>query len=64
MNDYILMVGNDCHGANGDRNQCSSRYVIFDMISSEFVCSSCGCVANDKSFNIEHNGGRMNSIGV
>nr|QDH87814.1 MAG: hypothetical protein H2Rhizo3317751_000001 [Mitovirus sp.] len=27
--------------------------VIFDMISSEYVCSSCGCVANDKFFNNE-----------
>jgi len=24
------------------------------MVSSEFVCSSCGCVANDKFFNTEH----------
>lgn len=47
---------NDRHGAMYC-NQCSSDTVIFDMISSEFVCSSCGCVANDKSFNIEHNGG-------
>ena len=38
-------------------NQCNSDTVIFDMVSSEFVCSSCGCVANDKFFNIEHNGG-------
>ncbi|MGA9169539.1 MAG: transcription initiation factor IIB [Nitrososphaeraceae archaeon] len=47
---------NDRHGAMYC-NQCNSDTVIFDMISSEFVCSSCGCVANDKFFNIEHNGG-------
>lgn len=46
----------DRHGAMYC-NQCNSDTVIFDMISSEFVCSSCGCVANDKFFNIEHNGG-------
>jgi transcription initiation factor TFIIB len=34
-------------------NQCKSYTVIFDMISSEYVCSSCGCVANDKFFNNE-----------
>lgn len=38
-------------------NQCNSDTVIFDMVSSEFVCSSCGCVANDKFFNTEHSGG-------
>ena len=35
-------------------SQCKSYTVIFDMISSEFVCSSCGCVASDKYFNNEH----------
>ncbi len=34
-------------------DQCNSYTVIFDMISSEYVCSSCGCVANDKFFNNE-----------
>jgi transcription initiation factor TFIIB len=38
-------------------NQCNSDTVIFDMVSSEFVCSSCGCVANDKFFNAEHSDG-------
>jgi transcription initiation factor TFIIB len=38
-------------------NQCNSDTVIFDMVSSEFVCSSCGCVANDKFFNTEHSSG-------
>ena len=47
---------NDRHGAMYC-DQCNSDTVIFDMVSSEFVCSSCGCVANDKFFNIEHNGG-------
>jgi transcription initiation factor TFIIB len=41
-------------------NQCQSDTVIFDMVSSEFVCSSCGCVANDKFFNGEHNNGFHN----
>ena len=35
-------------------NQCNNDTVIFDMVSSEFVCSSCGCVASDKFFNNEH----------
>lgn len=34
-------------------DQCKSYTVIYDMISSEYVCSSCGCVANDKFFNNE-----------
>ena len=38
-------------------NQCNNDTVIFDMVSSEFVCSSCGCVANDKYFNNEHSTG-------
>src|ERR671930_1095937 len=38
-------------------NQCRSETVIFDMVSSEFVCSSCGCVANDKFFNGDNNNG-------
>src|SRR5437867_9028133 len=28
--------------------QCESRMVIFDMGLSEFVCSSCGCVLDDR----------------
>jgi transcription initiation factor TFIIB len=28
--------------------QCESVNVIFDMVSCEYVCSSCGCVANDR----------------
>jgi transcription initiation factor TFIIB len=35
-------------------DQCKSYTVIYDMISSEYVCSSCGCVANDKFFNNEN----------
>jgi transcription initiation factor TFIIB len=38
----------------GHCSQCKSGNVIFDMVSSEFVCSSCGCVANDKFYNNEH----------
>ncbi|MBV9669093.1 MAG: transcription initiation factor IIB [Nitrososphaeraceae archaeon] len=47
---------NDSHDATYC-NQCNSDTVIFDMVSSEFVCSSCGCVANDKFFNTEHSSG-------
>jgi transcription initiation factor TFIIB len=47
---------NDRHDATYC-NQCDSDTVIFDMVSSEFVCSSCGCVANDKFFNTEHSTG-------
>lgn len=37
--------------------QCNGYTVIFDMVSSEYVCSSCGCVANDKFFNNENSSG-------
>jgi transcription initiation factor TFIIB len=47
---------NDSHDATYC-NQCNGDTVIFDMVSSEFVCSSCGCVANDKFFNSEHSSG-------
>ena len=30
--------------------QCDGKTVIFDMVSSEFVCSSCGCVATSEVF--------------
>lgn len=36
---------------------CNSYTVIFDMVSSEYVCSSCGCVANDKFYNNENSAG-------
>lgn len=35
--------------------QCNSDTVIFDMVSSEYVCSSCGCVANAEIFTSDHN---------
>jgi transcription initiation factor TFIIB len=38
-------------------NQCQSYTVIFDMISNEFVCSSCGCVVADELLSSEHTGG-------
>jgi transcription initiation factor TFIIB len=41
-------------------SQCHSDTVIFDMVSSEFVCSTCGCVANDKFFNGENSNGFAN----
>lgn len=34
--------------------ECKSEMVIFDMVSSELVCSACGCVASDKYYNNEH----------
>jgi len=37
--------------------QCKGYTVIFDMVSSEYVCSSCVCVANDKFFNNENSSG-------
>jgi transcription initiation factor TFIIB len=40
--------------------QCETGTVIFDMISSEFVCSSCGCVADDKIYHAENSAGLMN----
>ena len=43
--------------------QCKGYTVIFDMVSSEYVCSSCGCVANDKFFNNEHSSGYSGQSG-
>jgi transcription initiation factor TFIIB len=43
--------------------QCKGYTVIFDMVSSEYVCSSCGCVANDKFFNNEHSSGNSSQSG-
>ena len=34
-------------------SQYKSEVVIFDMVSSEFVCSSCGCVVNDRILHAE-----------
>lgn len=35
--------------------QCDGKSVIFDMVSSEFVCSSCGCVATSEAFHSSPN---------
>jgi transcription initiation factor TFIIB len=43
--------------------QCKGYTVIFDMVSSEYVCSSCGCVAIDKFFNNEHSSGYTGQSG-
>ncbi|MFL6524549.1 MAG: transcription initiation factor IIB 2, partial [Nitrososphaera sp.] len=40
---------------------CESETVIFDMVSSEFVCSSCGCVADDRIFHGDNAAGILNS---
>jgi transcription initiation factor TFIIB len=40
---------------------CESETVIFDMVSSEFVCSSCGCVADDRIFHADNAAGIVNS---
>lgn len=54
---------------NNDRDdatyceQCKGRTVIFDMVSSEYVCSSCGCVANDRFFNSENSTGYLGQSG-
>lgn len=34
--------------------ECKSELIIFDMVSNELVCSSCGCVASDKYYSNEH----------
>ena len=47
----------DDHNNGTYCSQCNSDTVIFDMVTSEFVCSSCGCVANDKFFNNENSTG-------
>lgn len=43
--------------------QCKGDTVIFDMVSSEYVCSSCGCVANDRFFNSENSTGYLSQSG-
>src|ERR1051326_7733116 len=43
--------------------QCKGYTVIFDMVSSEYVCSSCGCVANDRFFNSENSTGYLSQSG-
>ena len=43
--------------------QCKGYTVIFDMVSSEYVCSSCGCVANDRFFNSENSSGYLSQSG-
>ncbi len=54
---------------NNDRDdatyceQCKGCTVIFDMVSSEYVCSSCGCVASDRFFNSENSTGYLGQSG-
>lgn len=36
--------------------ECRSELIIFDVVSNELVCSSCGCVASDKYYNNEPSG--------
>ncbi|HEY9385790.1 MAG TPA: transcription initiation factor IIB [Nitrososphaeraceae archaeon] len=45
------------YGNNSYCEECNSDKVIFDMVSNELVCSTCGCVASDKFYNNEHNVG-------
>src|SRR5919106_1565056 len=40
---------------------CESETIIFDMVSSEFVCSSCGCVADDRIFHADNAAGIMDT---
>src|ERR671933_2763531 len=42
-------------------HHCESETVIFDMVSSEFVCSSCGCVADDRIFHADNVTGTLSS---
>jgi transcription initiation factor TFIIB len=32
-------------------NQCQNYTLVLDVLSSEYVCSTCGCVSNDKIYN-------------
>ena len=34
-------------------NQCQNYTLILDVLSSEYVCSSCGCVSSEKIYNNE-----------
>jgi transcription initiation factor TFIIB len=34
-------------------NQCQSYTLVLDVLSSEYVCSTCGCVSNEKIYNNE-----------
>lgn len=51
-------VGEQGINANSKDNlrctECKSELIIFDMVSNELVCSSCGCVASDKYYTNEH----------
>lgn len=35
--------------------QCNNDTLIFDMLSSEYVCSTCGCVSTERLYNGEDN---------
>jgi transcription initiation factor TFIIB len=35
--------------------QCKNDTLIFDMLSSEYVCSTCGCVSTERLYNGEDN---------
>jgi transcription initiation factor TFIIB len=40
----------------GDRvqcNQCQNYTLVLDVLTSEYVCSTCGCVSNEKIYNNE-----------
>ena len=32
-------------------NQCQNYTLVLDVLSSEYVCSSCGCVSSEKIYN-------------
>src|SRR5687768_17928144 len=32
-------------------SQCQSYSLVLDVLSSEYVCSTCGCVSNEKIYN-------------
>lgn len=34
-------------------NQCQNYTLVLDVLSSEYVCSTCGCVSNEKIYNNE-----------
>ena len=34
-------------------NQCQNYSLVLDVLSSEYVCSTCGCVSTEKIYNNE-----------
>ena len=59
MNHSEMQLASDKQSDNEKQNinfcrQCNNDTVIFDFNSNEFVCSSCGFVINNESFDTNH----------